>query len=68
MRQERIAQCKSCHGETGNSTMDATPSLAGQPEFFLLNQLVLLREGVRKTKQMVPFVKDLKDKDIQALA
>lgn len=67
-QQERIAQCKTCHGADGNSTTDNMPSLAGQPEFFILNQLVLLREGVRKVEPMVPFVKDLKDEDIQALA
>lgn len=65
---ERLEQCKSCHGADGNSQMDNVPSLAGQPEFFLLNQLVLMREGVRKIEAMAPFVKDLKDEDIQAIA
>ena len=36
-----------CHGEDGNSRMENIPSLAGQPEFFMLNQLFLMREGVR---------------------
>ena len=44
------------------------PSLAGQPEFFVLNQLVLMREGVRQVEAMKPLVKDLKDADIDALA
>ena len=65
---ERIEQCKGCHGEDGNSRLEKIPSLAGQPEFFIMNQLVLIREGVRKIEPMMPFVKDLKDQDIYGLA
>jgi cytochrome c553 len=65
---ERIGQCNACHGEDGNSLTPNIPSIAGQPAFFLLNQLFLMREGVRKVESMVPFVKDLKDSDIEALA
>jgi cytochrome c553 len=62
------AACGSCHGEDGNSKIKNMPSLAGQPEFFVLNQLVLMREGVRHVEAMKPLVKDLKDADIDALA
>jgi cytochrome c553 len=65
---ERIQQCKACHGEDGNSRIEKIPSLAGQPEFFLLNQLILMREGVRQVEPMAPFVKGLTDKDATALA
>lgn len=65
---ERIEQCSKCHGEDGNSRLEKIPSLAGQPEFFVMNQLVLMREGVRQIEAMAPFVKDLKDADIFALA
>lgn len=65
---ERIQQCKACHGEDGNSRIEKIPSLAGQPEFFLLNQLILMREGVRQIEAMAPFVKGLTDKDATALA
>jgi len=65
---ERIEQCKGCHGEDGNSRLEKIPSLAGQPEFFVMNQLVLMREGVRRVEPMTPFVKELKDPDIFALA
>lgn len=65
---ERIEQCGGCHGEDGNSRLEKIPSLAGQPEFFVMNQLVLMREGVRQIEAMAPFVKDLKDEDIFALA
>jgi cytochrome c553 len=65
---ERLQLCATCHGEDGNSRMANTPSLAGQPEFFVLNQLFLMREGVRKIEAMMPFVKDLKDDDLAGLA
>jgi cytochrome c553 len=65
---ERLQLCGTCHGETGNSKMENTPSIAGQPELFLTNQLILMREGVRKSEVMAPFVKGLKDDVIVALA
>ena len=58
---ERIASCAACHGEGGNSRAENIPSLAGQPEFFLLNQLVLMRDGVRVIPVMAPVVADLTD-------
>jgi cytochrome c553 len=65
---ERIAQCGGCHGEDGNSRLEKMPSLAGQPAFFIFNQLFLMREGVRKIESMAPIVKDLKDSELEALA
>jgi cytochrome c553 len=65
---ERIPACGPCHGADGNSRIKNMPSLAGQPEFFLLNQLILMREGVRRIEAMAPFVKDLTDADAEALA
>jgi cytochrome c553 len=64
----RIQQCGFCHGEDGNSKTKNLPSLAGQPEFFILNQLFLMREGVRVVETMTPYVRDLKDVEIEALA
>ena len=61
-------QCAGCHGEDGNSRMENIPSLAGQPEFFVMNQLFLMREGVRQVEAMAPFVKDLKDDELNALS
>ena len=65
---ERIQLCGACHGEDGNSKIEDIPSLAGQPAFFILNQLFLMREGVRKIEAMAPIVKDLKDEDLDALS
>jgi len=65
---DRLKQCAACHGEDGNSKMENIPSLAGQPELFLTNQMILIRERVRRSEVMEPFVKGLKDDEIVALA
>jgi cytochrome c553 len=65
---DKIRLCSACHGEDGNSKMEKIPSLAGQPAFFILNQLFLMREGVRKVEAMAPIVKDLKDDDLTSLS
>jgi len=61
-------QCGACHGADGNSLTPGIPSIAAQPPLFIENQLVLIREGLRPSPQMLPFVKDLKDAQIVALA
>jgi len=65
---ERLAVCGGCHGANGQSATPGTPSLAGQPKTFIENQLVIMREGLRDVPVMKPFVVDLKDADISALA
>jgi cytochrome c553 len=65
---ERVQLCGACHGEDGNSRMPNIPSLAGQPEFFLVQQLILFREGVRKVPGMSELLKGLKDDDLVELA
>jgi cytochrome c553 len=65
---ERLQLCGTCHGEDGNSTMENTPSLAGQPELFLTNQLILMRERLRQSEVMAPFVKGLSDAEITEIA
>src|ERR671933_955196 len=66
--QERLQLCAACHGEDGNSTNPAVPSIAGQPRLFLENQLILFREELRKSDQMQPVVKGLQDAEIVKLA
>jgi cytochrome c553 len=65
---EKLALCSACHGEDGNSKLEKIPSLAGQPAFFILNQLFLMREGVRKVEAMAPIVKNLTDDDLRSLS
>jgi cytochrome c553 len=66
--EERLEVCGSCHGADGNSKIENVPSLAGQPVLFLTNQLILMRERVRRSEVMEPFVTGLKDDTIVALA
>jgi cytochrome c553 len=65
---ELVKQCSACHGEDGHSRSPDIPSLAGQPEFFLVNQLFLFREGVRKVPGMSELTEGLKDNDLVAIA
>ena len=66
--QERSQLCAACHGQDGNSTNPQVPSIAGQPKLFLENQLILFREELRRSDQMAPVVKGLKDPEIIKLA
>ncbi len=66
--QERLQLCGSCHGDNGNSKMENMPSLAGQPELFLTNQMILFRERLRHSDVMAPFAKGLTDPEIIAIA
>jgi cytochrome c553 len=65
---ERLQFCGGCHGDDGNSRTENIPSLAGQPEFFVLNQLFLMREGVRRIEAKAAVVKELADEELNALA
>ena len=55
------AACEACHGPGGNSVTAGTPSIAGQPETFIANQLIFFREGLRPSPVMEPLAKGLKD-------
>ena len=66
--QERLQLCAACHGADGNSQNPQIPSIAGQPRLFLENQLILFREEIRRSDQMLPVVKGLKDPEIIKLA
>jgi cytochrome c553 len=60
--------CTACHGPGGNSLQSAIPSIAGQPKLFTENQLVLMREELRPSPQMLPIVKGMKDAEMSRLA
>jgi cytochrome c553 len=66
--EERKAQCLACHGANGVSPTPETPSLGGQPELFLLYQLVGFREGQRKSEIMNEMMKGMTDDDLRAAA
>jgi cytochrome c553 len=64
----RLAACLACHGASGESTIPGTPSLGGQPAFFLITQLFLFREGRRDNAAMTAAAKDLTNDDLRAFA
>jgi len=65
---QNINLCSACHGADGNSITFGVPSIAGQPKLFIENQLVLFREGMRESDQMLAAMKGLKDPEIIKLA
>ncbi len=64
---EKAAQCTPCHGETGISQTENTPSLAGQPDQFLQWQMVFFRSGSRKNEIMQPMAEQLSNEDVRNL-
>jgi len=66
--QERLQLCAACHGASGNSINPQVPSIAGQPKLFLENQLILFREEIRRSEQMLPIVKGMRDLEVIQLA
>src|SRR6516164_8945735 len=60
--------CVACHGESGNSTNPAVPSLAAQPAQFISMELFQFREGNRKDAQMTPMAANLSNADMNDLA
>src|SRR5882672_8603470 len=66
--EKKAAICAACHGEAGNSTNPAVPSLAGQPAQFIATALFMFREGNRVDAQMTPMAKPLKNAEMNELA
>jgi cytochrome c553 len=64
---ERMAACLACHGAQGQSRTPETPSLGGQPAFFVVAQLFLFREGRRPSGPMT-VAKPFTDDDLRAFA
>ncbi|HEX4995442.1 MAG TPA: c-type cytochrome [Methylomirabilota bacterium] len=65
---ERFTVCLACHGADGRSRIPETPSLGGQPAFFVIAQLFLFREGRRDNAPMVAAAKGLTNSDLTAFA
>ena len=65
----KSVSCQSCHGATGNETLNGTyPRLAGQYENYLAHALKAYRSGERKNPIMAGFAAALSDADIDDLA
>jgi cytochrome c553 len=65
---ERFTVCVACHGPDGQSRIPDTPSLGGQPSFFVVAQLFLFREGRRDNPAMIAAAKGLTNSDLTAFA
>jgi cytochrome c553 len=65
---QKAQVCVACHGPGGNSANPLVPTLAGQPQQFLVTQLFMFREGKRKDAQMSPFAANLSNTDLNDLA
>ncbi|KAA2286012.1 c-type cytochrome [Arenimonas fontis] len=67
--QEKSKTCASCHGPTGNESLDGTyPKLAGQHADYLVKALRDYRSGERNNPIMAGFAGGLSDQDIDDLA
>ncbi len=60
--------CAVCHGPTGMAMAPNTPHLAGQPLFYLIEQLKNYRSGKRAHEVMAVIAKPLTDAEIENLA
>ena len=61
-------RCLGCHGDDGNSTHPAMPSLAGQNATYLIKAMKKYRAGNRGNKMMTDVAKGLSDNDIEGNA
>jgi cytochrome c553 len=65
---QKAQVCVACHGPGGNSVNPVVPTLAGQPQQFIVTQLFMFREGKRTDAQMSPFAANLSNADLNDLA
>jgi cytochrome c553 len=66
--QERMVSCLACHGERGQSAVPEVPSLGAQTSPYLLIQLFLFREKLRRHEIMNEAVKGFSDDDLRTFA
>jgi cytochrome c553 len=68
---ELIATCSACHGAQGQSTNSDWPSLAGQNQRYLSDQLKYYQQGDRENVLMmavIPYLKTLTDSQLLDIA
>ena len=61
-------KCKKCHGKTGVSDEDDTPSIAGQVPSYLFKQLMDYKSGLREEKTMTKRARKLTREQMADLA
>ena len=67
-RTRAATACAVCHGPVGLSMQPNVPHLAGQPLFYLTEQLKNYRSGKRANEVMAVIAKPLSDAEIDDLA
>jgi cytochrome c553 len=65
---DRMAPCLACHGEKGQSNIPEVPSLGAQTSPYVLIQLYLFREKMRRFDIMNEAVKGFTDDDLRTFA
>jgi cytochrome c553 len=65
---QKAQVCVACHGPGGNSVNPSVPTLAAQPQQFIVTQLFMFREGKRRDAQMSPVAAKLSNTDLNDLA
>lgn len=65
---EKSQPCAACHGPDGNSPSGEWPSLAGQGEKYLVEQIQAFKAGDRQNALMAPMVANLSEQDMADLA
>ncbi len=66
-----VATCAACHGNDGNSVNTDWPSLAGQNQKYLYDQLVYFVNGERENALMtavIPYLKNLSSDELLDIA
>ena len=66
--EDKAAPCLACHGETGTSQIENTPSLGGQQAPYALIQIYMFREKLREFEVMNDMAKPLSDDDLRGLS
>ncbi|MBL7663670.1 MAG: c-type cytochrome [Bacteriovoracaceae bacterium] len=62
-------QCIKCHGEFGQGNpKEEAPLIAGQYDWYVLEQLNHMKAGRRNNEKMKPYLKNLDTKDFEILA
>lgn len=67
---ELYKSCVQCHGADGRGNPDQeAPRIAGQYDWYVVSSIKQFKAGTeRKNPKMLPFIKNLSDKDIEDLA
>lgn len=63
------SSCVQCHGDQGMGKLEEkAPKIAGQHEWYIINQLNAFKNKTRINPKMYPYIKDLSSKDYEDLA